>query len=219
MSTIHLGAHNLHDEAGVPTFFADVVIFTEAIAPSIVAKARQRRAQAAGRLAGFSTAVCAQQRDLVVAYRRKTFRLTGRSYHRYVEGVAKVTPNRGTYLVFLEHRETGTPVVVVAEHRINAAFQPWIRGERTFRTKAWWRHTDGTLETIQRLKDSGYTILAGGDLNTPHGVSGYEGKLGEVGDGFDRLGSNGRIGRFERLSRQGSDHPRIRALVTLRRKP
>lgn len=214
MTTFSLGAHNLHDEAGVPTFFADVVIFTEAVAPTIKAKAKQRAAHAKARLAGYSIAVCAQQRDLVVAYRRKLFKITGRSYTQYVDGVPRVSPNRGTFLLFLQPRAGGSQIVIVAEHRINAAFQPWIRGERAFRIRMWRKHTDGTLETIRRLKDSKYQVAAGGDLNTPHGISGYEGKLREAGEHFDRLGTTGEFSLVDVLSRKGSDHNRIRAVVT-----
>jgi hypothetical protein len=211
------GTHNLHDEAGVPTFFADILIFCEAIAPTIIAKAKQKAAHAKARLAGYTVVVCAQQRDLVVAFRRRDWKIAGRSYTQYVVGRPEVSPNRGTFLVFLEHRRTGVLVVVVAEHRINAAFRPWIRGERVFRTAMWRKHTDGTLETIQRLEDSGYLVLAGGDDNTPQGVSAYERHLTEVGDHFDRLAVSraGSLDNVENLSRQGSDHYRLRAIAHL----
>lgn len=211
------GTHNLHDEAGVPTFFADVLIFCEAIAPTIVAKAKQRLAHVKARLGGYTVVVCAEQRDLVVAFRRRDWKITGRSYTAYVDGRAGVSPNRGTFLVFLRHRRTGLLIVVVAEHRINAAFSPWIRGERVFRTAMWRKHTDGTLDTVDRLEDSGFLVLAGGDDNTPHGVSAYEGHLREVGEHFDRLAVShvGRLDDVDVLSRKGSDHYRLRATAHL----
>ena len=63
------------------------------------------------------------------------------------------------------------------------------------------------------LKKKGYTIYAGGDLNTPIGVSGYRGVLNEVGRKYDRLGSTRELTDAKRLSRLGSDHFRLRATV------
>jgi hypothetical protein len=216
------GTHNLHDEAGVPTFFAEVLIFCEAIAPTIIAKAKQKLAHIEGRLGGYRIVVCAQQRDLVVAFRRRHWQITGRSYTRYVNGWAGVSPNRGTFLVFLRHRATGLLVVVVAEHRINAAFPPYVRSkgapkETHFRVVSWRTHTTGTLETCARLEDSGFLVLAGGDENTPHGVSAYENQLREVGNHFDRLAIShaGQLDNVEVLSRERSDHNRLRAEARL----
>lgn len=210
-----LGTHNLHDEAGVPTFFADIIIFTEAIAPTIIAKVKQKWAHVKGRLLGYRIVVCKQQRDLVVAVRRKHFKVVGKGYQQVVKGWAGVTPNRGTFVLYLKDRETEKAITVVAEHRINAAFAPWIRGEKVFRMKAWRTHTDHTIRVINRLKNSGFLVVAGGDLNIPDGVSGYEGALHERGDHFDRLGASGRIGLAQYLSKQGSDHPRLRTTVYL----
>lgn len=218
------GGHNLHDDAGVPTFFADVLIFNEAIAHTIRAKAAQRVAHSVGRLAGFGIQVCGPQPDLVVAWRRRLFHYKGHGYTKYVDGWAKVTPNRGTFVVYLEHRETGQLVAVVAEHRINAAFPPYVRSqgskrETRFRIRSWEAHTAGTLGHVDWLKDSGYVVLAGVDLNVPKDISGYQTHLHEVGPGvlhFDRLGCSATIGGLEVLSNADSDHPRVRATVTWR---
>jgi hypothetical protein len=226
MSSFTWGGHNLHDEAGIPTMFADAVIFTEAIPHTIVddlarQTTKQRAARAARhtklRLTGHRVIVCREQPDLVLVVRRRLFKIKGRSYTKYVDGIRRVTPNRGTFVVSAEHRPTGQPVAFVGEHRINAAFRPWIRGEREFRQAAWKRHTDGTWNTITRLKDSGYLVPAGGDLNTPHGIPGYPVWMTERGEGFDRLGlaGNGHMGPARLLSRKGSDHPRIVAEIRL----
>lgn len=220
-----LGTHNLHDEAGVPTFFADVIIFTEAVAPTIVAKARQKLAHAQGRLRGYRIAVCHQQPDLVIAYRRRLFKAAGPiSYNQYVDGVPGVTPNRGTGMQILELRHVYQLVPVVFEHRINAwhSSQP-DRGERVFRRRMWMKHTSGTLDILERLRDSIGLALAGGDVNTPDGIAGYslDGVL-ERGDHLDRLAlardrkhRRAELGPATYLSRKGSDHPRVRVTVRL----
>lgn len=218
--TFTLGTHNLLDDEGTPSFFCDAILFTEAVARTVRARARQRWAHAKGRLRGYRIVTCRQQPDLVVALRRRLFKVTGASYTKYVDGVPGVTPHRGTFLVFALHRPTGIPCVFVDEHRINAAFPPFVRGEAKFREAAWKRHTAGTLDTVDRLKDSGYLVPAGGDLNTPHGVSGYRAVLREAGTHFDRLGVSApaHIRDIEYLSRKGSDHPRLRATVTMKEK-
>lgn len=212
--TFTLGAHNLHDEAGVPTFFADVIVFTEAIPKGIRARARARWAHTQGRLAGYRIVTCHAQPDLVVAVRRRLFKVTAVSYTRYVDGVRKVTPNRGTFIVFATHRPTGKPWGIPAEHRINAwhPSQP-DRGERAFRASAWRRHTAGTIRTLIRLKDSGFEIAGGGDTNTPKNVPAYADDFHEAGTSLDRVVSTCPIGDVEYLHNQGSDHPRLRVTV------
>jgi hypothetical protein len=173
---------------------------------------------------GYKVVVCRWQRDLVIAYRPEFFkpnRLTGRHYRLAHGGVEKVTPHRGTFWLtgrFLDgsekrfHRK-GKKGALLVEHRINAAFEPFIRGEGTFRRDRWRKHTVMTLRIIRRLVRRGYLVLAGGDINTPHGVSAYEGVLNERGSHFDRLGSNGDLGKPEVMSKEGSDHNRLRASV------
>lgn len=212
-----LGTHNLHDEAGVPTFFADVLIYTEAIPATIRARAAQRWAHAKARLAGYVIVVCREQPDLVVAFRRRLFKYKANGYTKYVDGRPKVTPNRGTFTVYVQTREPrGKPVAIDAEHRINAwhPSQP-DRGERVFRDGAWHQHTSGTWEKIRRQLDSGYLVLAGGDTNTPGSVNAYPTYMRERGVKLDRLAASVPIGPAQEKSRKGSDHPRLVATVTL----
>jgi hypothetical protein len=214
MSLRSFGTHNLHDTAGVPTFFADAVLFTEAIAPTIITKARAKRAVLAARLSGYTVRVCRDQRDLVVALRRKHYRVTAVHYFPAHGGRAEVSPHRGTFVVEAIDRATGARVVFIVEHRINAAFRPWIRGEKIYRQNMWHRHTGITERLIRRYLADGWEVRAGGDLNTPAGYNGYMRGLGldEFGPGFDRLASSSPIRQGEVLSRKRSDHPRLRAV-------
>lgn len=206
------GTHNLHDEAGIPTFFADVLFFTEAIPPTIRARARARFANATGRLSGFTVRTCKRQRDLVIALRRRLYRVTGERYELAHGGVAEVTPHRGTYVVeAVERRGLKRRVAFICEHRINAAFPPFIRGEGHFRETRWREHTDLTLGLISAYRRDGWVVYAGGDLNTPPGVSGYKGRLHEVGKRLDRLGGSEPLVDVQVLDAKGSDHPRLKA--------
>lgn len=211
-----LGTHNLEDENGVPTFFADVIIYTEAIPKTIRARAKQRWAHAKARLAGYTIVVCREQRDLVVAFRRRLFKYKANGYQRHVTGRPGVTPHRGTFVVYVQTREPrARPLAIIAEHRINAAFPPYVRGERAFRKAAWSRHTNATWDLIHRLMDSGYLVLGGGDVNTPQGVPGYPIGLKERGHYYDRLFANTSLGPATYKSRKGSDHPRLVTTATL----
>lgn len=200
-----VGAHNLHDETGTPTFFADVQVFTEAIPARIRAALPKTHRMV----------VCKRQPDLVVVYDRRIFRrqLRPLRYAKYVDGWAGVTPNRGTFTVPLIHRATKRKVRVNAEHRINAAFPPYVRGEPDFRREHWHEHTAGTLKIMERQDAKGFLVVSAGDDNTPNGVRAYPG-WDETGEHFDRIGSNARLSGLDVLSRVGSDHPRIRATVT-----
>lgn len=203
-----IGTHNLHGEAGVVTLFAALIVFTEAIPARIRAKIQAEAWD-------YRMAVCRRQPDLTVVYRRSVFKrdpLRRRHYRKYVDGVAKVTPNRGTFSLPLIHRATGRRVWVNAEHRINAAFPPFIRGEGAFREAAWHRHTEGTLRMMRRQAERGHLVVAAGDTNTPHGVRAYPG-YSEAGEHFDRIGSTARLSEAEVLSRAGSDHHRRRAVL------
>jgi hypothetical protein len=212
MTLRSFGTHNLHDTAGVPTFFADVVLFTEAVPSTIRAKVRARRARLAGRLSGYTIRVCKPQRDLVVALRRRHYRVTGTRYVRVHGGRAGVTPHRGTFAVETIERATGRRVVFIVEHRINAAFPPYVRGEEDFRAACWSAHDLVTNDLICDYLADGWEVRAGGDPNTPsRRVLAYSGQLEEYGSGFDRLGSSSEL-HGETLSRRGSDHPRLRAV-------
>lgn len=193
-----IGVHNLLDGAAPATDFADIIFFTEATAKV------QRD------LAGtHDIYVCKRQRDLVIAVRAAYEWSFGERYAQAIFGARKVSPNRGTYWL----TDDDNMNAFLVEHRINAAFPPYRRGERLFRKLAWWSHTRLTLKIIRRLKKQGYTVYAGGDLNTPVGVSGYRGALNEVGRKYDRLGSTKKLVNARRLSRLGSDHFRLRAEV------
>lgn len=195
-----LGTHNLLDGAAPATDFADIIFFTESL-PEVV------------RAIGHThiVFVCPQQKDLAIAvhWSQNFTKAPGKYYDKAVFGVAKVSPNRGTFVL----TDDVAKVALIVEHRINAAFPPFKRGEALFRKLAWWSHTRMTLKTIRRLKKRGYTVHAGGDLNTPVGVSGYRGVLNEVGRKYDRLGSTKPLVNAKRLPALGSDHFRLRAEV------
>lgn len=199
MSRLTLGTHNLLDGAAPATAFAQVVFFTEAGPPDL------------SHLAGWDVYTCQQQRDLVIAVDPKLGWKLERHYKKAHWGVRKVTPNRGTFWL----TDDVAKVALINEHRINAAFPPYIRGEGPFRRLAWELHTRMTLRIIKRLKKKGYIIYAGGDLNTPFSVRGYKGVLNEAGIGhrFDRLGSTEPFRRVAFLSKLGSDHHRLKGWI------
>jgi hypothetical protein len=213
-----IGTHNLHDQTGVPTFFADVIGFTEAIPVNIRARKRARWAKVKARLAGYTIRVCTHQRDLVVALRRRHYKVTATRYHGVHGGVAKVTPHRGTFVVETRRRvgklrrAKGRREVFLLSHRINAAFPPYIRGEAEFRADCWGRHTATDDSLVADYLARGWVVHLMGDLNTPRGVRGTDLAF-EVGHGFDRIASSEPLVAVEYLSRMGSDHPRLRALM------
>lgn len=214
-----IGTHNLHDQTGVPTFFADAIGFTEAIAGTIRARIRARRAKAAARLSGYTIRVCTRQRDLVVALRRWHWKVTATHYHPVHGGVAKVTPHRGTFAVETVRRRgklrraTGRREVFLLAHRINAAFPPFVRGEDQFRADCWDMHYNLDDALAEHYQAEGWVVHLLGDLNTPAGVRGTT-LPHEVGHGFDRLASTQPLRGVQYLSRMGSDHPRLRATIT-----
>lgn len=195
---ISIGCHNLLDGAAPFTPFADTLFFTEAVGAS--------RAQ----MFGYEVHVCDRQRDLAIAIAPDLNLGAFEPHYKKAHwGIPKVTPNRGTFWL----TDSRAKVALLVEHRINAAFPPFRRGEGLFRKTMWEMHTRMTLRIIRKLKKQGYTIYAGGDLNTPVGVSGYRGVLNEVGRKYDRLGSTKKLVNARRLSRLGSDHFRLRAEV------
>lgn len=190
-----LGTHNRLDGAAPVSDFADVIFWTEAASPAT--------------LPGYRTRICDRQRDLMISVRVGLFGNLTPHYKRAHWGIRKVTPNRGTFWL----TDDEAKVALVCEHRINAAFAPYKRGEALFRKTMWEMHTRMTLRIIRKLKRQGYEVHAGGDLNTPHGVRGYRGVLFEVGKHYDRLGSTRPLSDVQVLSPLGSDHNRLRATV------
>lgn len=213
-----IGTHNLHDETGIPTFFADAIGFTEAIPSTIRARMRARWANARARLAGYTMRVCSHQRDLVMALRRRHYKVTRTRYVPVHGGRAKVTPHRGTFVVETIRRKgrlrrpRGRREVFLLAHRINAAFPPFKRGEAQFRADRWTDHAATDAALARKYRAAGWVVHILGDLNTPRGVKGTR-LPHEVGHGFDRIGSTVRLRRVQYLSRKGSDHPRLRATI------
>lgn len=219
------GTHNLHDDAGIPTFFADVIGFVEAAPEKIKARGRKSRARRAKHaLAGYRVLVCKQQKDLACAIKRQHYKVTGQQYELVHGGRAKVSPHRGEWAVETRERvgvlrrPKGRKVAFVFGHRVNAAFPPYIRGEADWRHKMWDAHDATSNGMIAHYLAEGWVVRAGGDPNTPkHKVNGkwvraYRALKHEVGMGhFDRLASSDPIEDFTTLSRMGSDHPRLRA--------
>lgn len=213
-----IGTHNLHDETGVPTFFARAIGYTEAIPRTIRARKRARWAKAKGRLRGYTIRVCSHQRDLVMALQRRHYKVLGTSYVRVHGGRAKVTPHRGTFVVRTRRRRgplrraRGRREVFLLAHRVNAAFPPFKRGEAEDRQGWWTAHERTDHELAEQYRAAGWVVHNLGDLNTPKGVKGTR-LPHEVGRGFDRIASTVRLRDVEYLSRKGSDHPRLRATI------
>lgn len=219
------GVHNHHDEEGIPTFFADVVGFTEAITSNVKEVARrQKKAVRNARLAGYRVITCQSQRDLVMAFRRRHYKLRGQEYILVHGGRAEVSPHRGEWAVTLQERvgvlrrPTGDMVTFVWGHRVNAAFPPFIRGEKIWRARNWQEHDTVSNRMIEKYLAKGHRVRAGGDPNTPKSkiagqwVDAYEALEHEVGRGhFDRLASSDEIVDFDVLSKKKSDHHRMRA--------
>ncbi len=197
-----IGTHNLLDGAAPASPFGDVLLLTEAIPRKVRAELRDTH----------DVYVCRFQRDLIIAIRKTMAVEKVRTHYRLVHpGIAKVTPHRGTFWLTLSLN--GKPTAIVVEHRINAAFPPFRRGERWYRPKMWRLHQKVSLRIVARQIRKGRQVLAGGDLNCIPGVSGYDGMLHEVGDGFDRLASTRELNDARTLSRMGSDHHRLVATV------
>lgn len=210
MTTITFGTHNLHDAQGQPTPFADIVLFAE-VAP-------EKLLSVFSRIRGYELIVCKQQRDLAIAYKRKVFEPEEAYYRLAHVGLTKVTPSRGTFA--LAGRLLGNAAVITNEHRINAAFPPYVRGEASLRKLCWETHTTSTIAWHREWFKQGRWILAGGDDNAPKDVSAYRGTLAEVGGGYDRLAATKTKGLQlhspKYLGRAGSDHPRLRATLEVR---
>lgn len=201
-----LGTHNLHDEAGKPTGFAAVLIFTEAI-PDEVYDALSK---------DYVINVCRWQKDLIICWRKDLDVVDLGSGYRFAHvGIRKVSPKRGTFIKKI--RLNGKRTKVLAHHRINAAFPPYVRGEGLLRRTLWRRHTAMDIRIAKRAIKQGWEVLAGGDPNVPGpDVKAWGGVLHEVGRGFDRLAASKPLRNFEVVpGKAGSDHYRQRAEVNL----
>lgn len=195
-----LATYNTLDGKGTVSDFADVLLLTEAIPAKVRAQVGKTH----------DVFVCERQKDLAIAVRRGLpTKVDPARYKKAHWGIPKVTPNRGTF--WITGRIGDEKVALLVEHRINAAFAPFKRGEGLFRKTMWEMHTRMTLRIVRRLKKQGYTVHAGGDTNTPRGVSAYRGVLREVGKGLDRIGSTRRLTDVQVLPRNGSDHHPLKA--------
>lgn len=218
---VTVGTHNLEDENGLPTFFASAILFTEAVPRRIRDRVRVlfKRAHrtAKARQAGYNVVVHGRNKSLAVALRRDTWEVVRYEYHRAHGGIAKVTPGRGTLVVLARHIPSGGLVAFLCEHRINAAFWPFKRGEAKQREAFWRAHRDLTARLIKRFEDRGIPVIGGGDENTPAAVLAFGKVLRERGRGYDRLGCSKscQISDAEHLSAVGSDHRRLVVRVTL----
>lgn len=193
-----LGTHNTLDGAAPGTDFAQVILFTEAIPTKL-----RNELEDTHRLYA-----CHQQRDLVIAVHVDLDLENVKLHYRLVhKGVEKVTPHRGIF--WITATLNGERVALMVEHRINAAFPPYKRGEAKYRRRKWRKHTRIALRIIRRLKRRGFEVYAGGDLNTIRGVLGYRGVLNEYGRSLDRLGSTRRLHDLAVLDPVGSDHHRL----------
>lgn len=216
-----IGTHNLRDEHGTPHLFAHAIGYTEAIPRGILARVRTHRRRVAARakarlLKGYTVRVCKRQRDLVMALRRRHYKITRTRYVPVHGGRRKVTPHRGTFVVETVRRKgrlrrpTGRREVFLLCHRINAAFPPYKRGEPHFRAAMWAKHEQTDAELVDQYRANGWVVHLLGDLNTPPGVKGTT-LPHEAGRGFDRIASTQRLYAVVRMSRAGSDHHRWRA--------
>lgn len=197
-----LGTHNTGDHRGHPTPFADIIGFTEAIPRKVRRELKKTH----------RVYVCGFQRSLVIAISRDIDVKRVVKHYRLVHGGrAKVTPHRGEFWLTLLMDDVDSAVQV--GHWINAAFEPYVRGEADFRSAMWERHQRIALRIIERHIARGREVYHAGDLNTPRGVSGYDGVLNERGTHYDRIGSTRPLGPGKVLSRLGSDHWRIKAKV------
>lgn len=202
--------NTLDGEADESTFKKDVIIFTEAI-PAEVRRELSKT---------HMIYVCADQKDLVLAvHRRLKPRLRYQEYRKANRGIPKVTPKRGSWRTRIELLAIDRWIDGVWDHRINAAFPPFIRGEKLIRSRFWKKHTSITKDMLRAAKKAANeftTVLYGGDPNTPVGVTAVGNVLAhEEGTGKDRLASNRKIQGFTVGPKNGSDHHRISGYIQL----
>jgi hypothetical protein len=209
---VTFGTHNLHDAESPATPFADVICFTEAIPDKVRAQLARTH----------EVYICRWQRDLVIAVARHLDFHDVKPHYRLVHpGVPLVTPHRGIFWLTGKVGIVDLLLAALDEHRINAAHPPFRRGEKWFRRRMWKRHTRRTNKIIRRLIRRGYVVLAGGDTNTPNGVSAYDTTMIETGRGYDRIAVSSRSARWttaaDYLPGGEAIHPRLRRGVRLGR--
>lgn len=204
--TKRFGTHNLLDGKGRATEFADIMFFTEA--PS-VAEVSQELGH------GWIVRKCSSQKDLVVAYRRDAgIKLRRAHYVPAHPGRSLVTPARGTWK--LEFEIVGVDVDVVFDHRINAAFPPFIRGEKIFRIAMWKLHTGISKAMARRSKKKGRIVVGVGDPNVVADHQAWGKVLPfEHRHNKDVIASNRPLIDKEVGAKDGSDHNKIWASIKL----
>lgn len=197
------GTHNLLDGAAQALAFADVCIWTEAT--KAIWKDRVANKH---RIYGV-----VRQRDLKISIDESiAAQIEGkaRRHYRLVHlGIALVTPHRGIF--WITFVLNGRKTAIIAEHRINAWYPPYRRGEKWYRSTRWQKHTKRSNRIQERLIAQGYDIYAGGDPNAPEGVEAYP-LLHETDEAhLDRVASTRRIKEWRSLRKGGSDHHRLLA--------
>lgn len=202
--------NTLDGKADESTFTKDVIIFTEAMPAEVRRELGKTHA----------IYVCQDQKDLVLAvHRRLKPRMREQDYRKAHGGIPKVTPKRGSWRTLIELTAIDRWLDGVWDHRINAAFPPFIRGERIIRSRFWKKHTRITKDMLREAKAlaNEFTLVAyGGDPNTPERVTAVGNVLAhEEGTGKDRIAANRPIKDFTVGPKNGSDHHRISGSIQL----
>lgn len=215
MTTATFGCHNLHDGGAKPTWFADILGFTECDAPAV-----SDAAVKSGR-DDFHT----QNRTIALVTPKGWFKNPVVEWHRAHDGDSDVpTPARGDLVVY-DVEDRSVPACIVS-HRINRNWsertqRPRLRGWWR-RRRLWWKHRRSTQAIIRDLKSRGYLVVAMGDMNARPGKD-RDGKplyrafsrklMREVGTRLDRIAATPPIAftSVDYLGDADSDHPRLRA--------
>lgn len=215
------GLHNLYDEHGDPTAFADVIAWTEAIPRTVRQRlglqrppAKDYRTYAPREIPG----VALSWKDNIIEIQDKGFRIA----HPGSSKTPK-TPQRGTVWVDGVHILTRIPFRFIAGHRINNAFFQMDgkpdRGGNPERRRLWAHHQAMDAKLTGVAEAAHRVVVIGEDGNKPEGEV-FLG-LAETQHGYDRIGWSKdhriRLQDVETLSREGSDHPRKRATFQISR--
>lgn len=202
--------NTLDGKADESTFTKDIILFTEAMPAEV------RRELGKTHM----IYVCADQKDLVLAVARRLGpRMRFQEYRKAHGGIVKVTPKRGSWRTRIELTAIDRWLDGVWDHRINAAFPPFIRGERIIRSRFWKKNTSITKAMLREAKAlaNEFTLVAyAGDPNTPTNVTAVGNVLAhEEGTGKDRIAANRKIEDFTVGPKNGSDHHRISGYIQL----